>query len=78
MERLGVDDQRRLVRLVDLLAVVPKEVQRHTQLRLRALADQKPETRVECIVEVDGIILYLERSLATRKFKCPIESLGCH
>jgi hypothetical protein len=75
VERLPSQDQDKILRMVDLLTLVPLTVQHRTQRMLRELLEQQPNTRRECVARVDEMLAYLEsnatstsgqRDLATR------------
>jgi hypothetical protein len=61
VERLPMEDQDKILRLVNLLSLVPPTVQEHTQQMLRALLASGPASKSECIAGVDDLIEYLER-----------------
>lgn len=61
--RLPREDQHRILKLVELLARAPSNMQRRAQMLLRELVDSDPESRSECIVVVDALIEHLERSV---------------
>ena len=63
VERLSTQDQRRLVRLVSLLASASSELRDQTQRRLRELIARVPETHAECLDEIDEIIARVEHRL---------------
>ncbi len=63
VERLSTQDQRRLARLVSLLANASSELRDHTQRRLRELIARVPETHAECLDEIDEIIARVEHRL---------------
>lgn len=58
------EDQNRILRLVDLLSLAPYAVQQRAQALLRELIDAHPQSKPECIANVDELIEYLERSVA--------------
>jgi hypothetical protein len=66
VERLPMDDQQRILRIVDLLLVAPHEVRGHTQGMLRALLAREPGSKAECVTGVEEVIFFLEQSLAHR------------
>jgi len=63
VERLPMDDQARILRIVDLLLLAPPDVRWRTQDMLRALVDREPDSKADCVTGVDEVILYLEKSL---------------
>ena len=63
VERLSTQDQRRLARLVSLLASAPDELRDQAQRRLRELIAHVPETHSECLDEIDEIIAGVEHRL---------------
>jgi len=63
VERLSTQDQRRLVRLVSLLAGASDELREQTQRLLRELIARVPETHAECLHEIDEIIARVEHRL---------------
>ena len=65
-ERLSTQDQRRIVRLIDLLRIAPDWLRERTQRTLRRLIAQEPQTQAECLASIDGIIALAERELQVR------------
>ena len=63
VERLSTQDQRRLARLVSLLASASDELRDQAQRRLRELIARVPETHAECLDEIDEIIAGVEQRL---------------
>ena len=63
VERLATEDQERILKIVQLLTLVPASVQRETQRRLRSLVDQSQRSMLDCVSAVDDVIDYLETSL---------------
>ena len=63
VERLSTQDQRRLARLVSLLAGASDELRDQAQQRLRELIAHVPETHAECLDEIDEIIAGVEHRL---------------
>ncbi|HZF27759.1 MAG TPA: hypothetical protein VE907_01450 [Gammaproteobacteria bacterium] len=61
VEQLPTEDQDKILRLVDLLSLVPPSVQERTQQMLRALLASSPASKGECVAGVDDLIEYLER-----------------
>ena len=64
VERLPSEDQDKILRMVDLLTLVPLQVQHKTQRMLRELLDREPDTKRECVAGVDDVLAYLERNAA--------------
>lgn len=64
VERLPREDQDKILRIVDLLALVPVSVQDRTQRMLRELLDSDPSSKHECVAGVDDVIDYLEHNVA--------------
>jgi hypothetical protein len=62
VERLPSEDQEKILRMVDLLTLVPVPVQNRTQRMLRELLERKPDTKSECVAGVDDVLAYLERN----------------
>ena len=60
VERLPLEDQEKILRIVDLLSLVPVAVQDRTQRMLRDLLESDPESKSECVAGVDDVIEYLE------------------
>jgi hypothetical protein len=56
-----MEDQDKILRLVDLLSLVPPAVQERTQQMLRALLASDPASKSECVAGIDDLIEYLER-----------------
>jgi hypothetical protein len=63
VERLGTDDQERILRIVSLLTLVPSAVQRRTQRMLKELIERNPRSMFDCVNGVDEVIEYLEDSI---------------
>jgi hypothetical protein len=61
VERLPREDQDKILRMVDLLTLVPLTVQNRTQRMLRDLLERHPDTKRECVAGVDDVLDYLER-----------------
>jgi hypothetical protein len=61
VERLPLEDQNKIFRIVDLLSLVPIFVQERSQRMLRELLDSGPESKSQCVAGVDDLIEYLER-----------------
>ena len=64
VERLPSEDQDKILRMVDLLTLVPVKVQNRTQRMLRELLERQPDTKRECLAGVDDVLEYLERNAA--------------
>ena len=64
VERLPSEDQDKILRMVDLLTLVPVRVQNRTQRMLRELLERQPDTKRECVAGVDDVLEYLERNAA--------------
>ena len=62
VERLPSEDQDKILRMVDLLTLVPLPVQHRTQRMLRELLERQPDTKSECVAGVDDVLAYLERN----------------
>ena len=62
VERLPREDQDKILRMVDLLTLVPLTVQNRTQRMLRDLLERHPDTKRECVAGVDDVLDYLERN----------------
>jgi hypothetical protein len=66
VRRLPGEDQRRILRLVELLSHAPAAAQRRTQQLLRELVESEPDSLSLCSARIDELIADLERSVATR------------
>jgi hypothetical protein len=64
VERLPSEDQDKILRMVDLLTLVPLQVQNRTQRMLRELLERQPDTKSECVAGVDDVLAYLESNAA--------------
>ena len=64
VECLPSEDQDKILRMVDLLTLVPLPVQYRTQRMLRELLERQPDTKRECVAGVDDVLAYLERNAA--------------
>ncbi len=64
VERLPSEDQDKILRMVDLLTLVPVRVQNTTQRMLRELLERQPDTKRECVAGVEDVLAYLERNAA--------------
>jgi len=64
VECLPSEDQDKILRMVDLLTLVPLPVQYRTQRMLRELLERQPHTKRECVAGVDDVLAYLERNAA--------------
>ena len=67
VERLPSEDQDKILRMVDLLTLVPLTVQHRTQRMLRELLEQQPDTKRECVARVDDVLAYLESNAASQR-----------
>jgi hypothetical protein len=65
VERLPTEDQDKILRMVDLLTLVPVPVQHRTQRMLRELLERQPDTKRECVAGVDDVLAYLERNVVS-------------
>jgi hypothetical protein len=77
VERLPSEDQDKILRMVDLLTLVPLQVQNRTQRMLRELLERQPDTKRECVAGVDDVLAYLERNASSdarsRESSVPLE-----
>jgi hypothetical protein len=64
VERLPTEDQDKILRMVDLLTLVPLAVQSNTQRMLRDLLERRPNSKRECVDGVDDVLAYLESNAA--------------
>jgi len=64
VECLPSEDQDKILRMVDLLTLVPLTVQYRTQRMLRELLQRRPDTKSECVAGVDDVLAYLEENVA--------------
>ena len=64
VERLPDEDQDKILRIVDLLTLVPATVQDRTQQMLRELLARDPASKGECVAGIDDVIEYLERNVS--------------
>jgi hypothetical protein len=64
VERLPRDDQYRILKIVELLTLAPRSIQRRTQSMLRKLVDSEPNSKSEALAIVDEVIEYLEDHVA--------------
>lgn len=69
VERLPSEDQDKILRMVDLLTLVPLTVQERTQRMLRELLERHPDTRSECVAGVDDVLAYLEHNAASGRMR---------
>ena len=67
VECLPSEDQDKILRMVDLLTLVPLPVQYRTQRMLRELLERRPDTKRECVAGVDDVLAYLERNATERQ-----------
>jgi hypothetical protein len=65
VERLPVEDQDKILRMVDLLTLVPVPVQNRTQRMLRELLEREPDTKRECVAGIDDVLAYLESNVTS-------------
>jgi hypothetical protein len=73
VERLPSEDQEKILRMVDLLTLVPVRVQNRTQRMLRELLERQPDTKRECVAGVDDVLEYLERNaVAASRVRAPV------
>ena len=72
VECLPSEDQDKILRMVDLLTLVPLSVQDRTQRMLRELLERQPDTKRECVAGVDDVLAYLERNAAGSRFRKPV------
>lgn len=63
VEKLPLEDQDKILRIVDLLSLVPLPVQHRTQSMLRELLDSDPGSKSACVAGVDEVISYLESNV---------------
>jgi len=80
VERLPMEDQDKILRLVDLLSLVPPAVQERTQQMLRTLLASRPASKSACVAGIDDLIEYLERHVSSgperRGLLNPLEIVG--
>ena len=67
VECLPSEDQDKILRMVDLLTLVPLSVQDRTQRMLRELLERQPDTKRECVAGVDDVLAFLERNVRSAK-----------
>ena len=72
VECLPSEDQDKILRMVDLLTLVPLPVQYRTQRMLRELLERKPDTKRECVAGVDAVLAYLERNASAGQRRDPV------
>ena len=72
VECLPSEDQDKILRMVDLLTLVPLSVQDRTQRMLRELLERQPDTKRECVAGVDDVLEYLERNARGAKTREPV------
>ncbi len=63
VERLPREDQDKILKMVDLLTLVPVDVRDESQRMLRELLARDPSTHGECVAALDDVITYLERNV---------------
>src|SRR5512134_3582429 len=77
VECLPSEDQDKILRMVDLLTLVPLSVQDRTQRMLRELLERQPDTKRECVAGVDDVLAYLERNAAVSMHaRRPVTRIG--
>jgi hypothetical protein len=67
VEQLPMEDQDKILRLVDLLSLVPPPIQERTQQMLRSLLASGPASKSECVAGVDDLLEFLERHASIGK-----------
>jgi hypothetical protein len=75
VERLPSEDQDKILRMVDLLTLVPVPVQNRTQRMLRELLERQPGTKRECVAGVDDVLAYLESNAASARTRNVVATL---
>jgi hypothetical protein len=78
VERLAAADQRRIVRVVDLLLVAPPSARCEAQAMLRGLLKQRSGTKQELIGGLDDVIARLEAALEPTAQPPRAELFACH
>jgi hypothetical protein len=63
VERLPREDQDKILKMVDLLTLVPVDVRDESQRMLRELLARELSTKSECVAGLDDVIAYLERNV---------------
>ena len=63
VERLPREDQDKILKMVDLLTLVPVDVRDESQRMLRELLARDLSTKSECVAGLNGVIDYLERNV---------------
>jgi hypothetical protein len=63
VERLPREDQDKILKMVDLLTLVPVDIRDESQRMLRDLLARDPSTKSECVAGLDDVIAYLERNV---------------
>jgi hypothetical protein len=63
VERLPREDQDKILKMVDLLTLVPVDVRDESQRMLRELLERDPSTKDECVAGLDDVIAYLEENV---------------
>ncbi len=61
VERLPREDQDKILKMVDLLTLVPVAIRNESQRMLRELLDRDPSTKSECVAGLNDVIAYLEQ-----------------
>jgi hypothetical protein len=72
VERLPSQDQEKILRMVDLLTLVPVGAQNCAQQMLRKLLESAPDSHTECLAGVDDVLAYLERNVAATRPTRPV------
>ena len=68
VERLSMQDQRRIVRLINLLRQAPDTLREQTQERLKDLIARETQTHTECLASIDKIMASAERELENQLY----------
>ena len=63
VERLSMQDQTRIVHLIGLLRLAPDAQRERIQQNLRELIAKDPQTRAECVADIDRLISSVESEL---------------
>lgn len=69
VERLPEQDQDLLLKLVRLLTAAPEHAQTHAIRMLGEVIAIEPETRFECMADLQDIVVFLESSLVSHDGK---------
>ena len=78
VERLAAADQRRIVRVVDLLLIAPAEARCQSQAMLRGLLRQRLGTKHELVRGLDEVIAYLEGAVEPAAKPAAAALSACH